>query len=608
MSLDGFITIDSSVDTSSSGLYVTGLPGVTIAQLDGLTRDEQADFEAFFATLYAAAQVNLKIDVQRALAQRFHIDKKQITRETSKFISDELTASEISGVKIEVSLSKYSQIHLLSAQVYCNDTSVENLTIDWQSAATTLSFFPLDCVYAQGKFVVVGQGIATSADGITWTERTNPNTNTWRAVTYGNGRFVAVAGSTLGNDPRVMHSPDGITWTETIYDDATIQHDWKTVKWIEELKLFVAGGGSGGYIMTSYNGEIWVDQAVAGAPDIEEFAYGNGVLVGVTNQSGEVLYSTDGLTWAVEANAGVIQEDVAFGNGVFVSGSTSDTFLYSTDGITWTAGTYFGDVPANSPPWGSIVFTGEYFVATSSEFIATSSDGINWYEAGDVFYSSGETNALFFGGGTFVFLHSETPLYGTASSEGAQIDVVIYDTDEDGDLLGTFSTTAVEGKNIIPINTSFDVEDLFVAFTPPVSGFRQTENKYFPTDSLSVDKLSCTFPCHFGDGSVTQVNGGGINVKFNVVCSLEKFIEENINIFQYALWYRIGVDLMKERIVSDRVNRFVVLTPERATELMAVYNEDYKAALDSATMNIRMNEDPICFTCKRPIKAVTSLP
>ena len=49
----------------------------------------------------------------------------------------------------------------------------------------------------------MGNRVMTSPDGITWTSRTSPD-NEWRAVTYGNGLFVAVAGTGTGN--RVMTS------------------------------------------------------------------------------------------------------------------------------------------------------------------------------------------------------------------------------------------------------------------------------------------------------------------------------------------------------------------------------------------------------------------
>lgn len=608
MSLDGFITIDSSIASSSSGLYVTGLPGVTIAQLDGLTRDEQADFEAFFENLYALSQVNLKIDVQRALAQRFHIDKKLVSRETSKFTTDILDGSELSGVKIEINLSKYARTHILNAQFYLDTEIVDvaDCDIDWNNGTNLPNALAVG--YGNGLFVIVGTNlIATSPDGINWTNRTAPNSNDWYSVTYGNGKFVAIANSGAGD--MVMYSEDGETWTAVA---ASVNNSWLKVKWIEELGLFVAVSSNSGNlneVMTSPNGVNWVTQTTAGNYDWEGLAYGNGVLVATTG-AGYAMYSTDAITWTLVSGIGIDSESVAFGNDVFVARNDANEFIHSTDGITWTAGEYVPRFSATTPDWSQVIFNGVYFIAVGQGFAAVSTDGITWYETTAIL--AGGISSLANNNGVIVALSgTELANYGVPNSlMFDSVEVLIYDTDEDGDLLGTFTKTGLsEGVNALQINTSFDVDDLFVAFRAPSGLFRQSENKYFATDSLSTDNLSCLFPCSLGsEGSVTQINEGGLNVKFNVVCSLQKFIEENINLFQYALWYRIGVDLMKERRVSDRVTRWVVLSPERAVELMEIYNEDYKAALDSATMNIKMNEDPICFICKRPIKAVTSLP
>jgi hypothetical protein len=46
-------------------------------------------------------------------------------------------------------------------------------------------------------------------NGITWTARTLPSSDTWASVTYGNGVFVAVANLST----TAATSPDGITWT-----------------------------------------------------------------------------------------------------------------------------------------------------------------------------------------------------------------------------------------------------------------------------------------------------------------------------------------------------------------------------------------------------------
>lgn len=59
------------------------------------------------------------------------------------------------------------------------------------------------------RFVAVSDSATANAvmysdDGVNWTAGTSPATNTWRGLAYGDGKFVAVAGSGTGN--RVMMS------------------------------------------------------------------------------------------------------------------------------------------------------------------------------------------------------------------------------------------------------------------------------------------------------------------------------------------------------------------------------------------------------------------
>ena len=58
------------------------------------------------------------------------------------------------------------------------------------SNAGTMSF-------SAGSTTASGAGnrVMTSPDGVTWTARTLPSWQYWSSVTYGNGVFVAVAGS-----------------------------------------------------------------------------------------------------------------------------------------------------------------------------------------------------------------------------------------------------------------------------------------------------------------------------------------------------------------------------------------------------------------------------
>lgn len=197
---------------------------------------------------------------------------------------------------------------------------------------------------------------------------------------------------------------------------------------------------------------------------------------------------------------------------------------------------------------------------------------------------------------------------GVNSQNAGSATFYVYKDDEDGDLLSTITGTLVAGKNTVTVYEDYEYDELFIAYDPSALSLKQTQNLYYDSDSITKDK-NCEFDCGNGDpGLVIQVNGGGLNVKFILYCSIEKFILENLPLFQFALFYRLGVDTMKERLTTQRVNLTTVLTEERAKELMAVHNEDYKAALDAATMSIKMTEDPICFMCKRTVSAKINLP
>lgn len=183
----------------------------------------------------------------------------------------------------------------------------------------------------------------------------------------------------------------------------------------------------------------------------------------------------------------------------------------------------------------------------------------------------------------------------------------IYKDDENGELLDTITSELTEGRNVIKVDKDYYEDSLFISYDPSLLSLYQTSNKYF-RGVLSFSKLECTFPCFGSEGSIQQINGGGINVTFVVVCDIEKFILENLPLFRESLFFRIGVELMKERKTSDRVNRFTVISEERAAELLEVYNTDYMAALDEATVITSISEDPICFSCKRTVGKHTSLP
>ncbi len=104
------------------------------------------------------------------------------------------------------------------------------------------------CTYGGGKYVVVGEEIegattygrvVTSSDGITWTGIRLDVNNRLKAVTYGNGQFVAV-----GVNGKIYTSPDAVTWTLIASNlSATLQD---IVYW------------DGEYYVVDDSGNLWV--------------------------------------------------------------------------------------------------------------------------------------------------------------------------------------------------------------------------------------------------------------------------------------------------------------------------------------------------------------
>ncbi|MDO9552978.1 MBG domain-containing protein, partial [Rhodonellum sp.] len=219
---------------------------------------------------------------------------------------------------------------------------------------------------------------ATSIDiGTNWIGQTQAVRNGWNSVTYGNGLFVAVAGTGTGN--RVMTSTDGITWTSRTSAD----NRWNSVTYGNGLFVAVADTGFGNRVMTSPDGITWTSRTSATDNDWASVTYGNGlfVAVAITGTGNRVMTSPDGINWTSRTSAeNNGWNGVAYGKGLFVAVAYNGAgrgVMTSPDGITWTSRT-----PAANNIWRSITYDNNLFVAVSSNGngnrVMTSPDGINW--------------------------------------------------------------------------------------------------------------------------------------------------------------------------------------------------------------------------------------
>jgi hypothetical protein len=184
-----------------------------------------------------------------------------------------------------------------------------------------------------------------------------------------------------------------------------------------------------------------------------------------------------------------------------------------------------------------------------------------------------------------------------------------YDTDSDGEVLLAKTVDLAAGRNTINVDADFEVDELFIGINASLYTVRKTENKFYQgmhyTDSLQ--SVFC-FDVWGGTGSVEQVNGGGINAKYVVFCSIEKFVCENINLFKYALQWKCGVEIADERRIGEKLNRFTTMDVQRATELTEYFTKRYETEIMNVLKSQNIEEDAVCFTCKNTVHVQTALP
>ena len=291
--------------------------------------------------------------------------------------------------------------------------------------------------YGDGKYVAVAfdsdKG-AYSTDGITWTEMSMPVSQQWTSVTYGNGKFVAVA----GNSDKGAYSTDGISWTEMSIPTNKLGYD---ITYGNDK--FVAVARNSNVSAYSTDGITWTTTTLPLKKDWQSVTYADGKFVAVAYLSDKGVYSMDGITWTEFTIAKNYWKSVTYGNGKFVAvaSSTQSGSLgaYSTDGISWSTMT----LPSNGT-WVSVTYGDGKFVAIKfdSNNVAYSADGISWTES--TLPASSPWYEVTYGNGKFVAVAANTTngVYQNASSKSTYVisdtsittnsDVLMELTDEGG--------------------------------------------------------------------------------------------------------------------------------------------------------------------------------
>lgn len=229
--------------------------------------------------------------------------------------------------------------------------------------------------YLPGSILTITQDVNLYAQ---WLGDLNPisapEPNTWFAITYGNGLFVALA---QDGTHRVMSSPDGITWT---LRSAAVVAGWEGITYGNGHFVAVGGIVDGCKIMTSADGISWTERAPPSTSGgCKSVTYGNGMFVAVGPGNPRVMTSIDGITWTSQTSPGSPDWwSVAYANNTFAAIAYVGTpqVMTSLDGASWVA-----QMASDYTEWFAITSGNGMFVAVAnsgSQPIMTSSDGINW--------------------------------------------------------------------------------------------------------------------------------------------------------------------------------------------------------------------------------------
>lgn len=203
--------------------------------------------------------------------------------------------------------------------------------------------------WGNGRWVAVSSSgeVAVSFDGVNWDYYdTGYNTQSWIAVCYGHGLFVAVSYD-WDADYRIMTSPDGIVWT---LRSAPLVAGYHYDICYGNGRFVATGVGptipDPGYVgLTSVDGIIWEEIYGPTASRWTGVCYGAGMFVAVAQPIGthdpvtqSIMVSRDGINWELRSHLGILEwnhwQKICYANGMFVVVCYDKTNRVMTSGRT----------------------------------------------------------------------------------------------------------------------------------------------------------------------------------------------------------------------------------------------------------------------------------
>jgi hypothetical protein len=290
---------------------------------------------------------------------------------------------------IAVAFSGTNRIHIRNSSDTGWATTAVGDAFNWMS----LAHDPISKIWVAVANGGTGQRAAYSTSGFTWfIASSGVPSQPWRSVTFGGGKFVAVADS----GATVMETTDGVSWSS--FPISILKGSWQSIAWSPTLSRFIAVQNGDSYL-TSTNGTSWTLvsaaesnwttgrnwRSIIWAPEANN---GSGLFLAVS-ATNRVVRSSNGTSWTTSTIDNRSWQSIAWSptlkRFVVVADSSSPRVAYSTNdiGSSWTSGSAASGSDINSTGWRSVTWSDKYniFIAVGSSGtnrMMTSPDGITW--------------------------------------------------------------------------------------------------------------------------------------------------------------------------------------------------------------------------------------
>ncbi len=242
----------------------------------------------------------------------------------------------------------FAQARDLSIQAMRNQ--LEYVSSSTKTSVTKTVGFGGNAIWDNERFVSVSQsGIATSADGVTWTSQTVAGSpylrdvlfNKWAVGERGVPEYIAV-----GHGGVIFTSNNTVDW----YSKTTPNtKDLKAVAYDGTTYVVV---GEDGTVLTSQNGNTWVAQTSGTTNDLEDIIYNDDydAFYAVGNNDTILKSTNSGVTWTALESGTISQniQSISWFEGTMVAGVARAHILISDDGgDTWETNTITSTVTSD---------------------------------------------------------------------------------------------------------------------------------------------------------------------------------------------------------------------------------------------------------------------